>query len=79
MVMEIDESIKVGAVFSCGEVNPIWFSWNERQIRIRETSFVWKTREGSAVIVHFSVTDGQGLFEILYNKETMKWRIARAE
>lgn len=79
MPVEMDEQIKVGAVFARGEVRPVWFSWNGRQVRVRETAFTWKTREGSATILHFSVTDGQGLYEIRYNKETMGWRIANAE
>ena len=79
MPTEIDEPVKVGAVFSRGEIRPVWFSWNGRQVRIRETAFVWKTREGSAAILHFSVTDGQGVYELRYNKESMGWRVAGVE
>jgi hypothetical protein len=79
MPVEIDEPITVGAVFYQGGVKPVWFSWNGRQIRISETTFTWKTREGSASILHFSVTDGQGLYEIRYNRETMGWSIISAE
>ncbi len=79
MAVEINEPIKVAAVFSRGEIRPVWFGWNGRQIRIRETTFTWKTWEGSAAILHFSVTDGQGLYEICYNKETMGWRLSSAE
>jgi hypothetical protein len=79
MAPEIDESIKVAAVFSRGEVRPVWFAWKGRQIRVSETTFTWKTREGSAVILHFSVTDGQGLYEICYNAESFGWRLMNAE
>ena len=79
MPVEIDESVNVGAVFSRGTVRPVWFSWKGRQVRISETAFTWQTRAGSACIVHFSVTDGQGLYELRYNKETMAWRLGSAE
>ena len=79
MAIEIDEPIKVGAVFSRGEVRPVWFSWKGRQVKIKETAFTWKSREGSAVILHFSVTDGQGLYEVCYNKESLGWRITKSE
>ena len=79
MPVEIDESIKVGAVFSRGEVRPVWFSWNGRQVRIKETTFTWKTWEGSAAILHFSVTDGQGLYEIVYNMDRLVWRLLRTQ
>lgn len=79
MATDINESIKVAAVFSRGEIRPVWFAWKGRQIRVSETTFTWKTREGSAAILHFSVTDGQGLYEICYNAETMGWRLLNSE
>jgi hypothetical protein len=79
MTVELNEPIEVGAVFSRGGIRPVWFSRNNRQVRVRETTFTWKTREGRAVILHFSVTDGQGLYEICYNAENHVWRLTKAE
>jgi hypothetical protein len=79
MVVEINETISVGAVFSRGRIKPVWFVWKGRQVQIRESTFTWRTREGSAVILHFSVTDGQGLYEICYNAESFNWRLTKAE
>jgi hypothetical protein len=76
---EIYEPIVVGVVFSRGGVKPIWFTWNGREIRIREVAFTWKIREGSASLLHFSVADGQGLYEIVYNAETFVWKILNSE
>ncbi len=79
MSAEIDEPIKVGAVFAHGEIRPVWFLRHGRQVRIRETTFAWKTREGRARVLHFSVTDGQGLYEICYDTESLVWRLTKAE
>mgnify|MGYP000453628956 CR=1 FL=1 len=79
MPVEIDEPVKVGAVFSRGEVRPVWFFRSGRQIRIREITFTWKTWEGSATVLHFSVTDGQRLYELRFNIGTLGWRIMNAE
>jgi hypothetical protein len=79
MTIEIDEPINVGAVFSKGAVKPVWFSWKGRQIRIHEVAFTWKTHEGNSNVLHFSVTDGQGLYEVAYNMSTMGWRILNSE
>jgi hypothetical protein len=76
MAVEINEPINVGAVFSRCGIKPVWFVWSGRQIPIREITFTWKTRAGSAGILHFSVTDGQGLYEICYNTEMMRWIIS---
>ncbi len=79
MATEINESISVGVVFSRGMVKPVWFSWHNRRIRIQEIAFTWKTREGSASILHFSVSDGQGVYEICYNRETLGWKLRNSE
>lgn len=79
MTVELNEPIEVAAVFSRGGIRPVWFSWNGRQVRVSETTFFWRTREGSAAILHFSVTDGQGLYEICYNAETLGWRLLNSE
>ena len=79
MSVEINEAIRAAVIFSHGEVRPVWFDWNGRQVRIREVAFSWQTREGRSVIIHFSVTDGRGLYELIYNRDTLEWRIANAE
>jgi len=79
MTVEWDEAIEVGAVFSRHGIKPVWFARNNRQVRVRETTFSWKTREGRATVIHFSVTDGQGLYEICYNAEMMEWRLLNSE
>jgi hypothetical protein len=79
MAIVIDEPVKVAAVFSRGTIRPVWFAWNGRQVRIKETTFIWTTFEGSATVRHFSVSDGKGLYEITFNKENLVWRIASTE
>jgi hypothetical protein len=79
MAIEIDEPINVSAVFSGGVVRPVWFSWNCRQVKIKETTFIWTTFQGSSTILHFSVTDGKGLYELCYQSDNLHWKLARAE
>jgi hypothetical protein len=74
--VERNESITVYAEFSGGAVKPVWFVLRGRRIRIEEIAFIWKTREGSTPILHFSVTDGQSLYELRYNIGTFAWRLA---
>ena len=79
MAVELNEHISVGVIFSQGTVKPIWFSRQGRRIRIQEVAYMWKTREGSAPIHHFSVTDGQGLYEIRFNTVSLTWKLGSAE
>ena len=79
MAVEIDEPIKVAAVFFRGEVRPVWFSRRGTQIKIKETTFIWTTFQGSSTIHHFSVTDGNALYELCYQSDILHWRLARTE
>ena len=74
---KIDESIEVGVVFGKNKVKPKWFVWNGRKIEIKEISYVWKAREGEAVIQCFAVTNGATSFEISLNQKTMCWRLEK--
>ena len=84
MITEIDEPIKVGAVFGADsiggkKIKPVWFVWKGRQYRIKEVTYTWANNDGRAVVHYFSVTDDQNLYEISYNTETMVWRLMAVE
>ncbi len=78
MTTRIGEAVKVIAVFDHG-VRPVRFKWNGRVYPIKEITYRWRSREGSAAIIHFSVSDGAGLYELSYNQDTMKWSIEGVE
>ncbi|MEE8185187.1 MAG: hypothetical protein V3T96_02155 [Thermodesulfobacteriota bacterium] len=71
---EIRDSIKVMAIFDRG-IRPVKFRWEGRVYPVKEITYTWRTREGSAEVIHFSVTDGASLYELSYNKSTMRWSL----
>jgi hypothetical protein len=77
MPTEIKEAIKVMAIFDKG-IMPVKFRWKGRVYPVKEVTYTWKSMEGDASIVHFSVTDGVTLYELSYNQSTMKWTIEEA-
>ncbi len=84
MITEIGEPIKVGVVFGANciggkNIKPVWCIWKERQYRIKEVRYTWTNKEGSASLHYLSVTDGQNLYEISYNTETMVWKLIAIE
>ena len=79
MVTEIKEPIKVGVVFTSRKIKPVWFVWNNFRYDITHVTFSWRSREGSAPLYHFSVTDGSNLFEICFNTKTAEWMLDRIE
>lgn len=78
MAESIKEDIKVIAVFDKG-VKPVKFRWRGRLFQITEVTHTWSSREGSSPILHFSVTDGASLFELAYNRSSMRWSIEASE
>lgn len=78
MAESIKEDIKVVAIFDRG-VRPVKFRWRSRLYAIREVTHTWATRDGSASVIHFSVSDGSGLYELAYNQSTLKWSIEASE
>lgn len=80
MITNIDEPIKVGAVFgSEKKIKPVWFTWNRTRYNIKSVTYSWVSKEGSAAIYNFSVTDGKTLYEICYNTETLSWKLLAVE
>ncbi|MBI2559781.1 MAG: hypothetical protein HYW14_01425 [Planctomycetes bacterium] len=80
MITQINESVKVAVIFGNGrKIKPVWFEWNGRQHRIQSVTYVWNSKKGKAVIYHFSVTEGENLYELRYNTETSEWELAQVE
>lgn len=76
MYAEIRERVDVIAVFDPG-VRPVKFKWKGRVYSVKEITHTWTSREGSARLIHFSVTDGGGLFEITCDTSTLRWSLLR--
>lgn len=79
MVVFLNENIKVGAVFKRGEVVPRWFCYRGRKIAVREITYTWKEHQGTAVFLHFSVSDGLNLYELSFQPERLVWHIEAVE
>ncbi|MBN1621566.1 MAG: hypothetical protein JW871_03130 [Endomicrobiales bacterium] len=77
-VIDINESIDVGAVFGKNRIKPKWFVWNGKKYQIKEITYTWKENQGEAKLIHFSVTDGATLFELCLNQKTLMWRLEKA-
>lgn len=80
MICPINEHVKVGVVFGNGrKIKPKWFMWKGRLHKIQSVTYTWTSRQGRAIIYHFSVADGENLYELQYNTETSVWELAQVE
>ena len=78
--MRIGDDITVLAVFGMPfHIKPLSFTWSGRTIEIREVTYTWKTEEGQKDLHHFSVTDGNTLYELTFDAVSLLWTIESLE
>ncbi|MBI5969777.1 MAG: hypothetical protein HY884_01290 [Deltaproteobacteria bacterium] len=78
MPVDINETVKVMAIFDCG-VKPVKFKWKGRVYPVKEITHSWRSRDGDLSFVHFSVSDGQGLYELVYDTVALNWTLGRTD
>ncbi len=76
-INEVNEKIKVGAVFDGNRVAPKWFFWGRRKHDVKTVEHVWRSKEGEAPLLFFAVTDGANVFELRLNQKTLEWRLEK--
>lgn len=76
----VRESIRVAVVFGPGRVvRPVWFEWKRRKHTISQTTYTWTDKVGEATRLHFSVSDGEALFELIYNTQDQCWSLLQLQ
>ncbi len=79
-MMDVGENISVIASFSQAcRIKPLRFRWSGRLFEVKEITYLWKVREGQAEIYHFSVTDGNSLYELTFDTGSLLWRLEKLE
>ncbi len=76
MVQRISEPIRVGVIHGPGaRLRPVWFDWQRRKHEVREVTYHWRHRAGNELMLHYSVTDGTALYELVYNTAEQTWTL----
>jgi hypothetical protein len=79
-MQRVAERIRVAAIFAPGSrINPVWFEWRRRKHAITETSYFWKDCHGGATRLHFAVSDGINLFELMFDASDQNWTLEGVE
>jgi hypothetical protein len=76
----VAEEVRVAAIFAPGcKIQPVWFEWRRQKHAIKELSYFWKDRAGEATLLHFAVSDGSNLFELIFNLSDQNWTLEGVE
>ena len=69
-------AIRVAAIFEPGRrIRPVWFERNRRRYQVVETTYCWRDQVGDAPRIHFAVSDGEALFELIYDVKDGSWTL----
>jgi hypothetical protein len=68
--------IRLAAIFEPGKpVRPVWFELNRRKHTLQDPTYRWQDQMGEATLLHFTVSDGEALYEIVYNTSDQSWTL----
>jgi hypothetical protein len=80
MPMDIGETISVIASFGLPyRIRPVRFRWSGKLFEVRDITYSWQTREGLHCVYHFSVSDGQTLYELSFDASSLLWKMEKVE
>ena len=73
MNQTINEPIKVAGVFYHSVFKPVWFEWNNQQLKINEITLISDYKQGLIKCKIYSVLANGNLYRLLFNLISQKW------
>lgn len=74
------EPIRVAVIFEPGKgLRPVWFDRKHEKHLIKEVTYRWQDYVGEKPQLHFAVTDGDALYELVYNPLDSTWIITNQQ
>jgi hypothetical protein len=74
--MPAREPVRVAVIFEPGKrPRPVWFDRKHQKHIVKETTYSWQDRIGDKPLLHFAVTDGEALYELVYNLLDGTWTL----
>lgn len=70
------ELVRVAVIFEPGKrLRPVWFDRKHHKHTITEVTSTWQDRIGDKPQLHFSVTDGETLYELVFSPLDGDWAL----
>jgi hypothetical protein len=80
MSMDIGETISVIAAFGLPyRIKPVRFRWSGKLFEVKDITYAWQTKEGQNRLYHFSVSDGNTLYELSFDTSSLLWKMEKVE
>lgn len=74
--MNSRKGVRIAVLFEPGKrAQPVWFELDHRQHRITESTYHWQDRVGERQLLHYAVTDGEALYELVFDPADQSWTV----
>ncbi len=78
-MLEIQESVNVWVFFKGKLIQPYYFFWKGRQIKIDKVNLVHTSKEGATIFYHFSVSSGGNFYRLKFDTCKLNWILEMVE
>ena len=68
--------LRIAVIYEPGKsIKPVWFELNHKKHEVREITYHWRDKVGTTVLLHYAVTDGSNLYELVFNPSDQSWSL----
>lgn len=68
--------LRIAVIYEPGKsIKPVWFELNHKKHEIREITYHWRDKVGATLLLHYAVTDGTSLYELVFNPSDQSWSL----
>ncbi len=72
-MLEILEPVNVWVLFKGTLIQPHFFFWRGRQIKVDKVNLVHTSKDGTNIFYHFSVSSGENFYRLKFETKSLKW------
>lgn len=78
-MLEIQEPIDVWVFFKGSQIQPYYFFWHGRQIKVEKINLVHTSKNEGRTFYHFSVSSGGNFYRLGFDTGKLNWVLEAVE
>ena len=78
-MIQISEPINVWVFFKRNSIQPWYFFWKSRQIKVDKINLVHTSKDGSNIFYHFSISSGGNFYRLKFDTNKLNWILEAVE
>jgi len=72
-MLEILEPVNVWVLFRNNIIQPYYFFWKGRKIKVEKINLVHTSKDGNNTFYHFSISSGGNFYRLKFDIQKLKW------